>query len=43
VTIDVPSVGASFKGTLNDASTELTGTWSQGGAVLPLTLRRAAS
>jgi hypothetical protein len=38
VTIDVPSVGASFAGTLN--GTELSGTWTQGPSSLPLTLRR---
>jgi hypothetical protein len=35
------SVGASYTGTLNAASGELSGTWSQGGATLPLTFRRA--
>jgi hypothetical protein len=38
VTIDVPSVGASFAGSLN--GTELSGTWTQGPWSLPLTLRR---
>jgi hypothetical protein len=41
VTIDVPAVSGSFAGRLNDARTELAGTWTQGGLSLPLTLRRA--
>jgi hypothetical protein len=41
VTIDVPSVGESYAGVLNAAGTELTGTWTQGTIVLPLTFRRA--
>ena len=41
VTIDVISVGVSFVGVLNDAGTELTGTWTQASNTLPLTLRRA--
>jgi hypothetical protein len=41
VTIDVPSVGASFSGLLDTAKAELTGTWTQGSTALPLTLRRA--
>jgi len=41
VTIEVPSVGASFAGLLNEAGTELAGTWTQGPASLPLTLHRA--
>ena len=40
VTLDVISVGASFVGVLNDAGTELTGTWTQAANTLPLTLRR---
>jgi hypothetical protein len=36
------SVGASFAGVMNDARTELAGTWTQGSAVVPLTLRHAA-
>ena len=39
VTIDVPSVGASYVGILNSAGTELTGTWTQRSAALPLTLK----
>src|SRR5262245_24460400 len=42
VTIDVVSIGASFVGVLNDAGTEMTGTWTQQSNTLPLTLRHAA-
>jgi hypothetical protein len=44
VTIELPSVGASYAGVLNAAGTEITGTWTQGQgpAVLTLTFRRAA-
>jgi hypothetical protein len=42
VTIDVPSVGASFVGILNVGGTELVGTWTQQSSTLPLTFRRAA-
>ena len=41
LTIDVPSVSASYTGVLNAAGTELAGTWTQGPAGLPLTFRRA--
>jgi hypothetical protein len=41
VTIEVPSVSASYVGTLNPAGTELAGTWTQGPAAFPLTLRVA--
>ena len=41
VTIEVPSVGASFTGVLNAAGTELTGTWTQASSTLPLTLTLA--
>jgi hypothetical protein len=40
VSLDVPSVGASFAGTLNAAGTEIVGTWTQQQASLPLTLKR---
>jgi len=43
VTIDVPSVGASYAAVLNAAGTELTGTWTQQSAALPLTLRRTTA
>jgi hypothetical protein len=39
VTIDVPSVGASYVAVLNAAGTELAGTWTQGPAAFPLTLK----
>jgi hypothetical protein len=32
--------GASYKGTLNKDSTEMTGEWSQGGSTLPLILKK---
>jgi hypothetical protein len=41
LTIEVDSVGASYVGALSSSGTELTGTWSQGPASLPLTLRLA--
>lgn len=43
VTVDVPSVGASFAGVLNAAGTEMAGTWTQASLTLPLTLGRAAT
>ena len=46
LTIEVPSVGASFAGVLNPAKTELAGTWiqgTQGSTGLPLTFRRTAA
>ena len=41
VTIDVPSVGASYVAVLNAAGTELAGTWTQGPSAFPLTLKAA--
>jgi hypothetical protein len=41
LTIEVPSVGASFVGLLNAAGMELAGTWTQQGGSLPLTLKLA--
>ena len=41
VKIELKSVGAVFDGKLNADATELTGQFSQGGAVLPLTFKRA--
>ena len=41
VTIDVASVGASYAAVLNPAATEMAGTWTQGPASFPLTLRAA--
>jgi hypothetical protein len=43
VTIEVPSVGASFSGALNSDKSALSGTWKQGPVVLPLILRRVAN
>ena len=40
VNLDVPSVGASFTGSLNAAGTEITGTWTQQQMSMPLTLKR---
>jgi hypothetical protein len=40
VSLDVATVGASYAGVLNAAATEMAGTWTQGGAAQPLTLRR---
>ena len=40
VTLEVPAVGASFAGVINADNTELTGTWTQGPAALPLVLKR---
>ena len=41
LTIDLPTVGASFAGVLNSTGTELTGTWTQQSVTLPLTFHRA--
>jgi hypothetical protein len=41
VTLEVPSVGASFAGTLNAPGTEIVGTWTQQQMSMPLTLKRA--
>ena len=41
VSLDVPSVGASFAGALNAAGTEIAGTWKQQQMSMPLTLKRA--
>jgi hypothetical protein len=43
IAIDVPSVGASFSGTIEATKSELVGTWRQSTAVLPLTFRRSPS
>jgi hypothetical protein len=42
VTLDSTVVESSFSGTLNEAGTELAGTFTQGPFVAPLTFRRAA-
>ena len=41
VTIEVASVGASYSAILDASTGQLSGTWTQAGAALPLTLRRA--
>jgi len=38
----LPTVGGSYEGKLNKTTGELAGQWSQGGATLPLTLKRPA-
>ena len=43
LTIDVASIGASYVGVLNEAGTEMAGTWTQGPGSLPLTFRRAGA
>ena len=41
LTIDVPSISATYVGVLNPAGTELVGTWTQRSAAFPLTLTLA--
>lgn len=41
VTVAVATGGGRFAGTINDAKTEIVGTWSQNGASIPATIRRA--
>jgi len=41
VTLDTTVIVAAFNGVLNQAGTELVGTWTQGSLALPLTFRRA--
>ena len=41
VTIGVPSIAASFAGTLNPEGTELAGQWTQGPVTAPLTFQRS--
>ena len=41
VTLGVPSIGASFVGTLNPEGTELAGQWTQGPVTSPLTFNRS--
>ncbi len=42
LSLDVTALGGGYKGTLNSANSELTGTWSQGLSSVPLTLKRAS-
>ncbi|HVN04347.1 MAG TPA: hypothetical protein VMT86_08010 [Bryobacteraceae bacterium] len=39
IKIEVKSIGGSFEGTLDKDAAKLTGTWSQGGGSLPLTMQ----
>lgn len=39
--LEIAKYGASFDGTMNKDSSEIAGNWNQGGAVLPLTFKRA--
>jgi pimeloyl-ACP methyl ester carboxylesterase len=43
LSFDVPAIGLTFRGTLNEARDTAEGTWSQGGRDLPLTLTRKAA
>jgi hypothetical protein len=43
VEFQLKMAGGAFKGTLNKEGTELKGAWSQGGAELPLTLKKAVA
>jgi DinB superfamily len=40
---NVDTIAGSYEGTVNDSATEVVGNWEQGGAKLPLTLKRAAA
>lgn len=42
VVLEVKALGGTYTGTMNASGTELVGTWAQGPASVPLTLRRAA-
>jgi hypothetical protein len=42
LTFDVRMVGGDYKGALNEAKTEISGDWTQGGRTLPLTFKKAA-
>lgn len=43
LSFDVPAIGLTFRGKLNEARDTAEGTWSQGGRDLPLTLTRKAA
>jgi hypothetical protein len=43
ILIDVPSVGASFEGTIDRAKSELDGKWTQSTTTFALKFRRSAS
>jgi pimeloyl-ACP methyl ester carboxylesterase len=40
IELDMKKIGASYKAELNSSGSEMNGTWQQGGAMVPLTLRR---
>ncbi len=41
VTFAVAAIGGAYDGTVSDAGSEISGTWSQGGASLPMSLTRS--
>jgi hypothetical protein len=41
--LDLPSIGGNFKGEISKDASTITGTWTQGGNPLPLTLHRPAA
>ncbi len=43
LSFELAAIGGSYQGTMNKEHSEFTGTWSQGGASLPLKLKRAAT
>ena len=43
MTFALPQIGATFEGTLHESGQSVAGTWSQGGASLPLELSRRAT
>jgi hypothetical protein len=42
LTFDARMVGGDYKGAMNEAKTEISGQWTQGGRTLPLVLKKAA-
>jgi hypothetical protein len=43
LTLDVKAVGGGYEGAMNKESTEIHGTWTQGGMTTPLLLKKAAA
>ncbi|HYP13641.1 MAG TPA: hypothetical protein VEQ63_06940 [Bryobacteraceae bacterium] len=41
LSFDIKRIGGTFSGTLNEAKTEITGTWAQAGRDMPLTWKKA--
>lgn len=41
ITVEVGSIGGSFKGVIDSSRRNMQGTWNQGGATLPVVLKRA--